>query len=130
MARDFDDPFEEDRAFPRYSGVGRGFGPRGAPRVQVRLSAPAIARREAPPPLVDEGPALAPKSEKAAADEVLSFLEISLRREDGKPFAKEKFEVKLPDGSTRKGALGDDGRIRLDKIPKGVCEVSFPALEA
>lgn len=131
MAGDFDDFCNEEGAFPRYSTPSSKVGGLGGGRVRIRLSPPKISQRksEAAPP-ADDGPVLAPAKKEEAPADALTFFEIVLKHEDGKPFAKEKFEVKLPDGTTRKGALGDDGKTRIEKIPAGECEISFPALEA
>ncbi len=136
MAWDFDDPFEEERAFPRYFqryAQGRRALPLPVaaplPRVTQRLSAPLPnARPPAEEPAGAEEPIAAAPTPAPAKE--LSFIEVVLQRPDGSPLGSEPYRIKLPDGSLRQGKLGTDGRIRLDSIPSGDCEVRFPNLGA
>lgn len=60
------------------------------------------------------------------------WLELELVEDDEppRPAANERFEVVLPDGSRREGALDARGRARLDGLPAGRCEVRFPGRQA
>lgn len=57
-----------------------------------------------------------------------TWVAIQLVNEAGKPCAKEKFKVILPDGSTWEGKLDAEGKARKDGIADGPCKVSFPEL--
>lgn len=70
-----------------------------------------------------EGRSIRLEASRTAAEH---FLEIELVDEAGKPMGGENYKVKLPDGSTRAGQLGANGRTRLDGIAAGECRVSFP----
>ena len=50
--------------------------------------------------------------------------------EDGAPVPREPYELVLPDGAKRHGFLDERGFARVDGIPGGVCEVSFPRRHA
>jgi type VI secretion system secreted protein VgrG len=60
----------------------------------------------------------------------LSWIEIALQNPDGSPLANEPYRIKLPDGALREGKLGANGKIRLNDIPVGECEISFPNHDA
>jgi hypothetical protein len=55
-----------------------------------------------------------------------TFLEIELVDAEGEALAGAKYRAQLPSGLTKKGTLDDQGRARFEKIPPGVCKVSFP----
>ncbi len=63
-----------------------------------------------------------PNSEK-------TWVDIQLLDEDGDPVAGERYTLKLTDGSTREGSLGDDGRVRVNGIDPGTCVVTFPDID-
>lgn len=62
-------------------------------------------------------------------DEELTWIEIKLVDEDGNPVPNERYEVTLPDGRIRKGALDKDGGAYIDQIPAGQCKVCFPDID-
>jgi hypothetical protein len=66
----------------------------------------------------------------ASAATALSFVELGAVAADGAPSGGLRYEVELPDGSTRAGTLGSDGRARLDGVPPGTCKITFPDLDA
>lgn len=60
----------------------------------------------------------------------LTWIEIELVDERGKPVPKERYRIELPDGSPEEGFLDDQGRARVDGIEAGTCIVTFPDLDA
>jgi len=58
-----------------------------------------------------------------------TWIEIQLLGEDGKGIAGEAYEIHLPGGTVLTGTLDDDGLARVDGIPAGTCQVSFPNLD-
>ncbi len=59
-----------------------------------------------------------------------TWIEIVLLDDDGEPVANERCRLALPDGSVRVHTLDARGRLRLDGIEPGACEVSFPDRDA
>jgi hypothetical protein len=59
----------------------------------------------------------------------LSWIEIVLVDPDGRPVADVDYTVTLSDGSMRRGRLNQAGTARLDGIPVGTCDVSFPTID-
>jgi hypothetical protein len=80
-------------------------------------------------PLTGSGGAKAAKT-AAVPDKKLHWIEIELLDDDGEPVAGAQYEVKLTDGSVRRGSLDDKGRARIDDIPPGMCSVYFPEYDA
>jgi hypothetical protein len=80
----------------------------------VATCPPGPASKPAPPP----PPAPAPPSPK-------SFIEILVTDEDDKPVANQRYRIKLTDGSLQEGRLDGSGRIYLNPIPAGICELMF-----
>jgi type VI secretion system secreted protein VgrG len=65
----------------------------------------------------------------AVATEVV-WIEIELIDEAGMPCAGERYELRLPDGAIRRGALNEHG-LAHESVPQaGICEISFPKLDA
>ena len=63
-----------------------------------------------------------------ADSDLLTFkdwIEFRLVDEDGHPIANQEYEVHLPDGSIREGALNEEGCARLDDIPPGSYRVVY-----
>ena len=58
-----------------------------------------------------------------------SWIEVQLVGEDDSPIPQAQYEIKLPGGKLVAGNLDDDGAVRLEGIPPGVCGVSFPELD-
>ena len=54
------------------------------------------------------------------------WIEIELLDEDDRGVAREPYWVKLPNGQIREGKLNDQGWVRFDNIPCGICIVRFP----
>lgn len=55
-----------------------------------------------------------------------TWVEIVLKDKKGNPVPGEAYELKLADGSLRKGSLDENGKARVSGIPPGQCEVKFP----
>ncbi|MCP3869539.1 MAG: hypothetical protein GY703_15865 [Gammaproteobacteria bacterium] len=99
----------------------------------VKWFSPAVMKRDrytsireggaSPEPVQDEP---APEMPVEEPEDELTWVEIELVDNEGKPATGEAYEVKLPNGETRKGKLGGSGVVRFDDIPKGVCEILFP----
>lgn len=58
-----------------------------------------------------------------------SWVEIQLVGEDDAPIPNEKYALKLPGGKLLEGTLDKEGKTRVDGIPPGRCDVSFPDLD-
>lgn len=70
-------------------------------------------------------------TDAAAKKEDLHFIEFVLKeKETGEPIPNERYRVKLPDGSIREGSTDANGRLRVDGIPAGQCQISYPDLDA
>jgi hypothetical protein len=67
-------------------------------------------------------PAAAPRKE-------LTWIEIELVDEKGKPVPAEAYSIELPDGTLRTGSLDAHGRARVDQIDPGMCKVTFPKID-
>lgn len=80
----------------------------------------AAPRAEAPPP---------PVRRRVEAVE-RHWIEIRLVDEDRLPVARERYALRLPDGSLREGQLDHNGCVFLDDLPAGACQVSFPDIDA
>lgn len=58
-----------------------------------------------------------------------SWIEVELLDEEKKPIANQLYRVEVPDGTFREGKLDAQGRVRIDNIDPGTCEIFFPDLE-
>ena len=58
-----------------------------------------------------------------------TWIEFQLRRADDTPAAGEEYRVRLPGGEIRAGTLDQDGVVRIDGLPLGVCEICFPGFD-
>ena len=56
------------------------------------------------------------------------WIEVELLADDEAktPIARARYEITLPNGQVVTGNLDDAGRVRLDDIPPGECQVRFP----
>lgn len=50
-------------------------------------------------------------------------------KKTGTPCAGERYEVTLPDGTTRDGALDEHGQAKITDIPAGQCQINFPDID-
>lgn len=67
---------------------------------------------------------------KPPIEKRLTWIEIVLKDTDGKPVPNERYLLALPDGTELEGTLDGRGRARVDDIVGGVCQVSFPDIDA
>jgi type VI secretion system secreted protein VgrG len=58
-----------------------------------------------------------------------TFVEVQMVGSDDKPIAGVKYQIELPDGSTRVGVTNENGMIRYEGIDPGECKVTFPELD-
>lgn len=58
-----------------------------------------------------------------------SWIEVQLIGEDDSPIPGEDYEIELPGGKVMKGKLDDQGTVRFDGLPSGLCRVTFPNLD-
>ncbi len=56
------------------------------------------------------------------------WVEIDLKDQAGKPIPDQDYELKLPDGTTRKGKLDANGTAREKDVPPGPYTIEFPKL--
>ena len=91
----------------------------------ARRPAVAVARAAAGGRV--EGTEPAPPREHQA--EALTWIEVQLVDEVGAPVAGARYEITLPDGSTRRGILNAQGVTHLRGIDPGVCEFTFTELD-
>jgi hypothetical protein len=61
--------------------------------------------------------------------EELVWIEVKLVDQDGVPVAGEAYKVTLPDGKVDSGTLDHEGFVRIEGIPPGDCQVTFPNLD-
>ncbi len=61
--------------------------------------------------------------------EAQTWLAIELRDEEGTPVPNARYQVTLPDGSTREGTLNKNGYARVEGVNPGQCQVTFPDLD-
>jgi hypothetical protein len=71
-----------------------------------------------------------PPSEPSKPIKQLTWIVIELINDKGQPVPKERYRIKLPDDTVEDGYLDSNGQARLDGINPGVCEVSFPDIDA
>ena len=58
----------------------------------------------------------------------VSWVAFNLKDDAGKPVPDEPYKVKTSDGKIYTGTLDDQGKARIDGIPKGNCEITFPRM--
>lgn len=58
-----------------------------------------------------------------------TWIELELLDEDEQPVAGEPYRIELSDGSVATGTLDAHGHARVDGIPPGECQVTFPKLD-
>ncbi len=67
------------------------------------------------------------KPESVKNKEKVSWVEIKLIDDEGKPMAGEPYQVVLPDGSTvASGTLDENGYAKVNNIDPGSCKITFP----
>jgi len=58
-----------------------------------------------------------------------TWIEVQLIGDDDQPVPYEKYAITLPGGTVKEGRLNGEGVVRLEGIPPGICQVTFPALD-
>ena len=81
-------------------------------RAQVHVTRPV----EEPPP------------KEAESARETTWIEVELVNETGEPARGARVLISFPDGRTRESRLDSNGRLRLDYVTAGTCQVSFPAI--
>ena len=65
-----------------------------------------------------------------ASDQANSFIEVVLVDEQGRPEPNARYSVTAIDGTTRAGTLDAKGSARIDHLPTGHVDITFPDLDA
>jgi hypothetical protein len=58
----------------------------------------------------------------------LTWISIDLKDKQGRPVPNEAYKVKVSDGTYREGSLDAQGYAKVEGIPPGQCEITFPRL--
>lgn len=87
-------------------------------------------------PALDMAPAGLHEAEEPAETESLpeevtakTWIDIRLIDEDDEPVSGIEYEIKLPDGTRRRGRTDADGRVRFDNIDPGSCRFTYLGLD-
>ncbi len=77
-----------------------------------------------------QGRAHKPPAGQNEREEKISWIEIEMVDEEGKPVPGMPYRITLPDGATVAGGTTDEnGFARVDFIEPGNCKVTFPTLD-
>ncbi|MBZ5617535.1 MAG: hypothetical protein LAQ69_02195 [Acidobacteriia bacterium] len=57
-----------------------------------------------------------------------TWIEVRLIDDKQKPVPGEEYHIVLPDSSIVEGSLDRDGRVRIEGILAGQCQITFPRL--
>lgn len=63
-------------------------------------------------------------------NELRDWIEVLIVDEEHNPIPDVAYKIVLPDGSVRAGKTDEQGILRYDDIPQGVCQFSLIALDA
>jgi len=69
------------------------------------------------------------EQEEESEEEPTHFISFELKYEDGTPVPDEPYKVKLSDGTVKTGKTDKDGKVRIDGVPEGQCEVNYPRID-
>ena len=58
-----------------------------------------------------------------------TWIEVKLVDAEMEPVANVRYQLTLPDGSSREGKLDAEGFARQDNVPPGMCKLAFPDLD-
>ncbi len=58
-----------------------------------------------------------------------TWIEVRLVDKQKRPLRGEKYRIRLPDASLVEGTLDDEGKVRLEGIVAGQCQVCFPEID-
>jgi hypothetical protein len=76
------------------------------------------------------GDAVFGKKQESGLLEFKDWIEIELKDENGNPVPNQRYVIELPDGSKKEGNLDENGHAKIEGIPPGAINVSYPdALE-
>lgn len=67
--------------------------------------------------------------QERAVQQKTDWIEIELVGMDDGPIAGMPYEIVLPDGRVDKGTTDSKGKARLQGLPAGNCQISFPTLD-
>jgi len=84
------------------------------------------------PDLDEEAAVAAPRADSAPRGKEArerTWVEIELTDMEGNPLPRERYWIKLPDGTVREGALDTQGRAYFDDLDPGACEIRWPDLD-
>lgn len=84
------------------------------------------AQQASTPKAADPGIAYTPDMQ--AVEQELHWIEFSLKNKEGNPFSGEAYELLDAKGTSYSGTLDQDGYAKIDNIPAGTCNVTFPNL--
>jgi hypothetical protein len=100
----------DKKGFARIDGI-----PSGICQVKFQDTDIQEVDRTTPPPVV-----------AAPIPGTLSWIEFEFTEaDDVTPVPNVPYSVTLPDGAIRKGKLDDEGKVRLEDVPAGVCQADF-----
>ena len=71
---------------------------------------------------------VAPSTVQSCPD-VLSWIEVHLLDMEGNPVGGKQYAITTPDGNVSQGTLDSSGKVRLDGIKPGACDICFPDLD-
>ena len=72
----------------------------------------------------------APPQRKTPIEDPKTWVGIELVDDVGRAVAGQRYIVKVPEGVVNEGTLDAQGRARISGIDPGVCEISFPDIDA
>ena len=75
-------------------------------------------------------PAPAPPQRQTPVEDPKTWVGIELVDDVGRAVAGQRYVVKVPEGVVHEGTLDAQGRARITSIDPGVCEISFPGIDA
>lgn len=59
----------------------------------------------------------------------LSWIGVELKDSEGKPVSGARFRITASDGKTGGGTTGHDGKAKVEGIPEGSYDITFPDLD-
>jgi uncharacterized Zn-binding protein involved in type VI secretion len=108
------------------SEEGEKTSAKGQPGGSPESRSTTDARTDAEPKTEPETPGAEPGSGQAPA---ITWVAVEAIDQNGNPLANEPCEVMLPNGEVRKDKLNAQGKLRIDDIEPGSCQVVFPKLQ-
>jgi hypothetical protein len=95
---------------------------------EKKMSTKPKKQRSLPTPA--ETTAKAQSGQDQESQKKRTWIEITLKDDQGNPMPGERYRIKLPDGTIQEGRLDADGRARVDDIEPGTAQVCFPEIDA